>query len=286
MLGHRLMLDFASRFEVVGTVRCACPTTALHPIWRSARFLEQVHAERFDSVAGAIERVRPDVVVNCIGLIKQVPEGANPLRCIELNALFPHRLHGACRDFGARLVHISTDCVFSGRKGQYTEADFSDAEDLYGRAKFLGELQGPGAVTLRTSMVGRELRGITGLFEWFMAQRGKKIQGYANAIFTGFTTQAFADIIALIMEQHPGLEGVWQVSSAPISKYDLLSRLNTAMHLGIEIKRDTAFACDRSLDSTRFRRETRFTPPGWDEMIARLAADQTPYEELRRAHVE
>lgn len=277
MLGHRVMLDLAPRFDLVGTVRTSAASHANHPILGRMRLLGDVSADDLGSVERAIADTRPAAVVNCIGVIKQLPEAKSPLPAIAVNALFPHQLAQLCRAAGARLVHIGTDCVFSGRKGGYTEDDISDAEDLYGRTKYLGEVTGPGCLTLRTSIIGRELKGHVGLVDWFLAQRGRTVRGFARAIYTGLTARRLAGLIGDVLERHPGLEGLWQVSSDAVSKYELLGLLNDAFDLGATIERDEAFVCDRSLDSRRFRQATGFRPATWPEMVRELAEDPTPY---------
>lgn len=285
MLGHRLWLSLSRQHKTWASLRT--PISGFERLGLDpSRACYGVDARCIESVLQVLAEVRPDVVVNCIGVIKQLRAAKDPRQCIEINALFPHRLHLACQSCGARLIHISTDCVFSGRTGNYMEVDVSDAEDLYGRTKYLGEVQGPGAVTLRTSIVGREFQGCAGLFEWFLGQRGKKVEGFAKAIYTGFTTQVLSDIIAMVIEKHVELEGVWQVSSEPISKYDLLMRLNKRMGLGIEIERDETFVCDRSLNSARFQEATGWRPPSWDAMLDEFVKDQIPYEEIRKTHVD
>ena len=153
--------------------------------------------------------------------------------------------------------------MFSGRQGPYTEDDVPDPVDLYGRSKLLGEVSGPGALTLRTSMVGRELRHHRGLIDWFVGERGRTVKGYARTLYTGLTTSALADLVGDILQFHAALEGVWQVSSDPITKFDLLQIVNQAYGLGIEIERDEQFLCDRRLDSTRFRRQVGTSPSMW-----------------------
>jgi dTDP-4-dehydrorhamnose reductase len=231
-----------------------------------------------DSVVGAFARVRPDAVVNCIGIIKQFKEAHEYLPSITINALFPHRLTELARATGTQMIHVSTDCVFSGRKGSYTESDVPDAEDLYGRTKHLGEVTGPGCLTLRTSIVGRGLRRGPGLIDWFVSQRGGIVNGYARVIYSGLTTLVFGEVIADVLERHPDLEGLWQVSSDPISKYELLGLANQAMGLGIQINRDETIVNDRSLDSSRFQKRTGFKAPAWPEMIASMASDSTGYD--------
>jgi dTDP-4-dehydrorhamnose reductase len=277
MLGHKLMQVLADRFEVHGTVRGPAERFARHPVLGAMSLVGGVEADDLDSILAAAERVRPEAVINCIGVIKQLPAAKAPIPSLRLNALFPHRLAQLCRATAARMIHISTDCVFSGRKGDYVEADLSDAEDLYGRSKFLGEVTGPGALTLRTSIIGRELEGRSGLVEWFLSRKGGEANGYARAIYSGFTTEVLARVIGDVLERHPRMEGLWHVSSEPINKYDLLGLVNRQLDLGIALGRDETFVCDRSLNSARFRAETGFEPPPWPEMIRRFAADPTPY---------
>ncbi len=279
MLGHKLLQVFSqSSLDAMGTVRGSAKTYANHPILGSMNLVGGVRAEDLDSVVHVLAAIRPDAVVNCIGIIKQLPAAKDPLQSIAVNALFPHRLAQLCQAAGVRLIHISTDCVFSGRKGRYTEEDVSDAEDLYGRTKFLGEVAGPGCLTLRTSIIGRELANRASLIEWFIGQRGKTVSGYAQAIYTGLSTLTIAGVIIDVLERHQDLCGLWHVSSEAISKYDLLNLVNQEFDLGVTIMRDETFVCDRSLDSTRFREATGYRPPSWRAMISEMASDPTPYD--------
>ena len=204
-------------------------------------------------------------------------EADDPLISIEANALFPHRLANVCNGLDIRLIHISTDCVFSGRKGGYTEESRSDAQDLYGRTKFLGEVSYGKALALRTSIIGRELNSQHGLLEWFLSQEGKKVKGYKKAIYSGFTTQVLCGIVLDIIERHKGLKGLYNVSSEPIDKFSLLSLIKDVYKLNIGIERYEDFVCDRSLDSTKFRMVTGFIPPTWREMIVDMHNDPIPY---------
>lgn len=270
MLGHTLCQRFANRFETYATLRQGFSARQHAGIFAESRIVPQVSVENFDSLIRAIAVVRPAVVINCIGIIKQLEAAKDPLLSISINALFPHRLAQVCQAASSRLIQIGTDCVFSGRKGSYTEDDISDAEDLYGRTKFLGEVAAPNCLTLRTSIIGRELHGKYGLFEWFLSQKGQAVKGFAKAIYTGFTTLALADIIGRVIEQFPELSGVWQVSSESISKYALLTLVNQVFQLGITIEKDETFRCDRSLNSDRFRQATGYVPPTWRDMITQL----------------
>ncbi|MGE5664253.1 MAG: dTDP-4-dehydrorhamnose reductase family protein [Deltaproteobacteria bacterium] len=268
MLGHALFTLLSERgdLDVHGTVRRREGLAR----WFSGELIARIHggvnADEIGSVRRALDEASPDVVVNAIGVIKQLPEAQDPVVAISINALFPHRLALACRAAGARLIHVGTDCVFSGVKGNYAEDDFPDAPDLYGRTKLLGEATGPGCLTLRTSLVGHELQGRLGLVEWFLS-REEDVQGYSNAVFSGFPTVEFARIVAERVIPNEELAGLYHVSSDPISKYDLLRLLAARYGKRIGIERQEEFRCDRSLDSTRFRRATGYDPPAWPDLV-------------------
>jgi dTDP-4-dehydrorhamnose reductase len=284
MLGHKLCQVGSERVEIATTVREKRPTAKALGLPNQVRVVGGVEAADLGSVERAVASLHPDVVVNCIGIVKQSPLAQDPIASITVNALFPHQLARICRERGARLIHLSTDCVFSGHKGHYVEGDASDAEDLYGRSKFLGEVDEPNAITLRTSMIGRELHGANGLVEWFLSQKGKSVRGFRKSIFSGFTTTALSKVILDLVIPHPELTGVWHVAADPICKHELLSMINDVYDLGANIEADDSVVCDRSLDGTRFVARTGFVAPLWKAMIEEMAQDPTPYEQLRRLH--
>ena len=288
MLGHKVFEVLSRRFDTAATFLDPEGPWREFPQYAGvpeARLFAGVDALRFETVAAAVEQARPDAVVNCVGIIKQLKEASDPVLTITLNSLLPHRLAALCTERGARLVHMSTDCVFSGRKGAYTEDDLPDPDDLYGRSKLLGEVDRPGCLTIRTSIFGRDFLKQDALLEWFLSNRGGHVRGYRNAIYSGFPTQVLARIIGDLLSDHPGLGGLIQVASLPITKYDLLTRLRDAMALDIEIEPFDDPPCDRSLSAARFVAATGYQIPSWDEMVAELAADPTPYDEWRLAHV-
>ena len=280
-LGHRLCLDWAERFECWGTVRAPVEDPVAE-LLAPVPLITGISAEDPDTLRSALERARPDVVVNCVGAVKQAEEGQQPIPAIRINSLFPHELAAACRESSARMIHVSTDCVFSGERGRYSEQDVPDAADLYGRSKLLGEISGEGLLTLRTSLIGRELRSSLGLLEWLISNRGGSVKGFSRAVFSGLTTIALASEIGVVIEEHPGLDGIWHLASEPIDKLELLTELERALELGIGIVPDDSVMVDRSLDSTRLCRETGRQPRRWDQMVDELAADVTPYDEIRR----
>ena len=272
MLGNAALRLFSRSegFSAAGTVRSASAARLLPSELRPS-LIEGVDAGDFDSLARCLERARPDVVINCIGVVKQSAEAADPLTALPLNSLLPHRLARLCGLVGARLLHVSTDCVFSGARGHYVETDFADADDLYGRSKYVGEVDYPHAVTLRTSIIGHELEGARGLLCWFLAQSGN-VRGYTRAVFSGLPTVELARVMRDFVIPNPRLRGLYHVSSAPISKYDLLRLVAKAYGKAIDITPHDQLVIDRSLDSTRFRSATGYTPPAWPELIDRMRA--------------
>jgi dTDP-4-dehydrorhamnose reductase len=283
MLGHKLWQALAPRFDTYVTFRQAATNYERFGIFDMERSIGNVSAENFDSVISTLADVRPQVVVNCIGIVKQDAAARDPVTSIGINALFPHRLAQMCRETSTRLIHLSTDCVFSGRKGNYSEHDTPDAEDLYGRSKLLGEVSGEHCLTIRTSMIGRELSGSHGLVEWFLSQKGPHVQGFKRAVFSGFTTNALSSIIAGIIAEPAELSGIYHVAAEPITKFDLLTLIKQTYGLEIEIDGNEAFVCDRSLNGSRFREQTGFLAPSWPEMIRLMHEDLTSYREFRRA---
>jgi len=281
MLGHKLTQTLAPAVECWATVRGRAAGYGDIGIFNPQRLIDGVEATNFDTVVGAMGRARPDIVINCVGILKQLPAAQDPIATIQVNALFPHRLALLCSASGAWLIHVSTDCVFSGRTGGYVESDVPDAGDLYGRTKLLGEPSAPGVLVIRTSMIGRELRTRVGLAEWFIANRGGRATGYRRARFSGLTTIALARVVAALIDRQERLTGLYHVGSAAIDKHDLLCRLTAAMQLGIEVVPDDTVAVDRSLESERFWTTTGWRRPEWPEMIAEMAADDTPYEQWR-----
>jgi dTDP-4-dehydrorhamnose reductase len=286
MVGHKLWQVMSEGFETYVTLRADFANYARFKLFDRGHTIDRVETENFDSIVRAVAAVRPQVVINCIGIVKQHPAAADPLSSISVNALFPHRLAHLCRAAGIRLLHISTDCVFSGRRGRYSETDIADAEDLYGRSKFLGEVSYDGCLTLRTSMIGHELMSSHGLVEWVLSQDGKTIHGYPRAIFSGFTTKALAKLIIEIIEKYPAMQGVWHVASEPVSKFHLLSLVKDTYGLKLNIEADDTVVYDRSLDDSRFRRLTRFIPPTWPVMIEQMFTDSAFYAEFRRFHAK
>jgi dTDP-4-dehydrorhamnose reductase len=272
MLGHQLWRDFHERHEVWVTLRRSEQDYHRYNLFRDGRVFADVDAMDFERVELVIRNLRPDAVLNCVGIIKQLKEAGNPIKSIAINSLFPHRLANICGELGSRLLLFSTDCVFSGNRGSYTEADFSDAEDLYGRTKFLGEVNGvANAITLRSSIIGRELASKHSLVDWFLSQNGGNVFGFRRAIYTGFTTIEMSRIVERILTIHRNLSGLWQVASAPINKYELLLLIRENFQIQVDIEPSDELISDRSLIGKRFTDATGYFAPSWPTMVAELA---------------
>ena len=274
MVGHKMFQILSSRphLEVYATARDLRGLEEHFDAGVLPRIRTGVDAADFDTIIRALASVQPDVVVNCIGLIKQLPLAEDPLTAITVNAQIPHRISLICRAAKARMVQIGTDCVFDGTRGGYREEDPSDAKDLYGRTKYLGEVTYPHCITLRTSIIGHELKGRLSLVEWFLAQKAP-IRGYTRAIYSGLTTPELARVVADYVLPHPELNGLYHLSVDPISKYDLLRLLATHYGVSTPIEPFDEVAIDRSLDSARFREATGYTPPVWPELAEAMHRD-------------
>ena len=273
MLGHQLFKHLCRKHEVRVTVHRELNTYERFGLFHDENAYENIDVRFPEALHRVFSGFHPQAVVNAIGIIKQRNTAKQRIPCIEINSLFPHRLAEICENSGARMVHLSTDCVFSGARGMYREEDVPDAGDLYGRSKLLGEVEyTTGCLTLRTSMIGPELLRKKSLLEWFLSQKGD-IRGFKRAIFSGFTTMELSRIVEKVLVEYPGVSGLYHVSSEPISKYALLSLIKTGLGRSITIEADEDFFCDRSLDSEKFRRQFNYQPPSWPEMIEELCSD-------------
>ena len=241
-------------------------------------WFDSINVCAIEAVERTIRNVKPDVVLNGVGLIKQKMDSDANSHAIHINSLFPHQLLEICKKTDTRLIHFSTDCVFEGTPGVKHVTDTPTATDIYGLSKLLGEVKEGPALTLRTSVVGRQLFGAESLFEWAISQRGKTVNGFTNAIYTGLTTLELSRVVKRIIEEQPELVGLFQVASKPISKFELLAKLTVILNLGLTIEPNTDFYCDRTLDGSEFSGITNIEIPSWDNMLTEFLTDQKFYE--------
>jgi len=259
-------------WDVYGSVRSET-AKQFFPAQLAERLLANVDVTNYDALVDVFARIRPEVVINCVGATKHKTDGNDPLMAIPLNALLPHRLARLCDAVNARLVHVSTDCVFSGKQGHYTEEDLPDTDDVYGRSKALGEVDYPNAITLRTSTIGHELQSSYGLLDWFLTQQGS-CKGFKRAIFSGLSSMEFARVIRDIVIPQPSLHGLYHVAGPAIAKYDLLKLVAKVYGKAIEIIPENEFVIDRSLNADRFHAATGYQSPEWPELIESMHAYQ------------
>ncbi|MBY3128749.1 dTDP-4-dehydrorhamnose reductase family protein [Rhizobium laguerreae] len=270
MLGNAMFrkLSQSRSLEVYGTARSASVKGFFaHEL--NERIVCGIDIENQDSLARILGEIKPQAVINCVGLVKQLADANDPLVALPINAILPHRLARLCNLGDARLIHISTDCVFSGARGNYREGDAPDAKDLYGRSKLLGEVDYPHAVTLRTSIIGHELSSAHSLVGWFLAQN-ERVKGYARAIFSGLPTVELAELIRDVVLPRDDLRGVYHVASAPISKLELLRLVAKTYGKQITIEEDQDFVIDRSLNAERFQEVTGYTAPSWSTLVKKM----------------
>lgn len=278
MLGHKLYQVLGEHFDVFATIRGNYEDAERYGIFAKDRIVEHVDVTEHDSIRRVLDAVRPNVVINAVGVIKQLPSSTDVISTLIVNSIFPQQLAMFASECGFRLICISTDCVFDGEKGNYTESDTPNALDLYGQSKHWGEVSGKNCLTLRTSIIGRELGTSHSLADWFLSNRNGKVKGFRNAIYSGFPTVVFADIIRDLIAKYPEMAGLYHVSSVAINKFDLLTLLNSAYKANVKIEPFDDLKIDRSLNSDQFREATGYVPPDWPTMIELMAADATPYD--------
>ncbi|MDI6688249.1 MAG: SDR family oxidoreductase [Desulfobacterales bacterium] len=270
MLGHTLWQHFSLRFpDTYTTIRQSRTAYEQYELFTGDKVIDSVDVIDFQTLTGIMKCIKPDFILNCIGITKRRKEADMPVYAIALNSLLPHKLAEWGRNNSAKIVNFSTDCVFDGKQGNYTEESPTNAVDLYGKTKALGEIQGENSLTLRSSFIGVELHAGTELLEWFLSQTGV-VKGFKNVIYSGLTTFELSRIVEKILVEHPDAFGLYHVSSDPISKFDLLTLIKEKMHLNVEIIPDETVRCNRSLDSTKFRKEFNYTPPTWEVMVDEL----------------
>lgn len=274
MLGNAVFRLFADdgRYTTAGTLRSPAKA-GYFTVDQRSKLISDVDVAKDSVLASVFASSRPTTVINCIGIIKQHEAAQDPLTALTINAMLPHRLARLCETSGARFIHMSTDCVFSGKKGGYREDDIPDAQDLYGRTKHLGETNYPHTVTLRTSIIGHELESAYSLIDWFLGEHGS-IKGYTKAIFSGLPTITVARIIRDLVIDNASLSGLYHLSANPISKYELLSLVADIYGKQIEIMPDAAVDIDRSLNSDRFRLATGYVPPPWPSLVKAMYEDR------------
>ena len=282
LIGHKLYEKLTERFgDVWGTLHRDRSEFEACKLFESEQIIDNVDVKQFEKLTGIMHVINPDVVLNCVGITKRREEINDPTQAIGVNAMFPHQLADWAQENGKRVIHFSTDCVFDGSIGDYREDSPTTGPDEYGRTKALGEIRYPHSLTIRSSFIGRELDVFSELLEWVLAQEGKTIRGFTNALYSGVSTIVMSQIVGDIIESYPDLGGLYQLATpTPISKYDLLCLARDKFGMNIEIVPDDSFVIKPTLDGTRLRNEMSLQLPSWPEMMEELAAE-TLYSNLK-----
>ena len=279
LLGHMLIRVLGATLDVYGTTReSRSDSSPLARFLPQDKWIDNIDASKFDSINKVFGTTNFDTVINCIGLIKQRNAQTTEHEMMFINAEFPHHLARVANQQGARVIHISTDCVFSGDKGNYVETDTPDPVDVYGKSKLFGELNDVKNLTLRTSHIGRELTIRKSFIEWLLSQKSGHVEGYGHAIYSGLTSQELARLISELLNAKKGITGMFHVSSQPISKLEIINKLNELLNLEINVTSDSKVQINRSLNSDKFRLATNLTPHNWDQMLSDFCKDQKNYE--------
>lgn len=273
MLGHKIFLELQknTNLKIFGMLRNAVSYKKVFTK-NFEHIIDGMNVENIQDIDEHIKLIQPDFIINCIGVIKQSNLMNEHSKIIQINSLFPHQLAKISTKHNSKLIHFSTDCVFSGNKGMYKESDLEDAKDMYGRSKLIGEIDYDNHLTLRTSMIGHELRTRSSLLEWFLDQKGS-ISGFSKAIFSGLPTVTIASVLEKIITNHKNLKGIYHLSADPINKYDLLHLVKRIYSLDIKIKIDQIFLINRSLNSSKFYKDTKIVIPAWEDLIKQMHKD-------------
>lgn len=279
LIGHKLFEKLSLRFETYGTLRLKVEEYDNDFFKDYDNFVDQIDVHNFNNLIKNLNRINPDVILNCVGITKRKNEINLPLESIYVNSIFPHKLLSWAISNKKRLIHFSTDCVFNGKEGNYSELSLTNSEDNYGRTKALGEVNSKNGLTIRSSFIGRELFTNSELLEWFLSEKKESIKGFKNALYSGVSTNFLAKTVGDIIEFFPELHGLRQLSvKNPISKYDLLMIAKDKFNKSVDIIVDKKFKIDASLNGDLLRKEISYGNPNWNDMMEELSADNKYYK--------
>ncbi len=268
MMGSMLtrVLKKDKRFQILCTYRNFEKVKILN---LNQNQLKKINVSNLEDIKKLIIRFKPDYLINCIGLIKQLCNKKNLKETKFLNSTFPKKISKIAEKNKFKIIHLSTDCVFSGKKGNYKEKDTADAEDIYGKSKFNGEVKSKFVINIRTSIIGNELTTSLSLLNWFLKQ--KKVNGFNQAYFSGLTTLELSNIlIKKIILNNKFSSGLFHVSGPNISKLILLKLIKKIYKRKTIINIDNNFKIDRSLNSSKFKKITKYKKKSWLVMIKNL----------------
>jgi dTDP-4-dehydrorhamnose reductase len=281
LIGHKIFQVLSEDFEVFGTLHKSKKDYGNLELFSSLNIIENINVAEFEILKGVLYAINPDVILNCVGITKRKIETYDLVDVLTINSLFPHQLANWAKINKKRVIHFSTDCVFNGRVGNYTETSLTTAEDVYGRTKALGEINYKHTLTIRSSFIGQELFDKTELLEWFLNQNGKQINGYTNTLYSGVSTIFMARIVKYLILKYPYVSGLYNLSpNKPISKYDLLCLAKKFFNINVEIIPTDKPIHLPTLDGSKLKSEINLTVPDWEEMMSELALNKSFYLNL------
>lgn len=265
LLGHRVFINLSKnkKFNVIGTVR----GKARHNIFLNKKVIKNFNIRNLFGLNKKIKKINPDFIINCIGITNKKTGRTNKNQIVLTNSILPHYLDNLSVILKYKLIHISTDCVFQGKKNFYSEKDTCDVQDLYGLSKYLGEIRNTKNLTIRTSIIGHELSEKNGLLEWFLSK--KKVKGFSKVIYSGLTTNELSNILESCISKYR-MKGLYQVSSNPISKFELLKLINKIYEKSIKINKDVSVKKKLILKSSKFYKKTNYKVKSWKKQIQEM----------------
>ena len=270
LIGSYMFRELSKTFETFGTIRKSKIKYKDIALFKSNKIIDNIDILNLDNLNKLLESLKPNIIVNCIGVTKRKISD-NLLDVIKINSIFPHELVKWGLINSARIIHFSTDCVFNGLTGNYNEKSNTNAFDIYGKTKALGEIQYDNCLTIRSSFIGRELFDKTELLEWVISNNGKKIKGFKKTMYSGVSALFLSKFIKNIINDHIKLNGLFQLSTdIPISKYDLICLIRDCFDLNIEIiPENNKYHCP-TLDNSKLKNKMNFEIPSWKEMLVEL----------------
>lgn len=279
LIGHTLVRELSRYYEVYGTLHFS-KSHYDNIFFRKHSFIFDIDIMNFDIVKGIIYALKPDYIINCVGITKRKIDKQNIEDATFVNACFPHKLVRFAQLNENRVIHFSTDCVFDGKKGNYLEEDLTTAEDIYGRTKALGEIINyNNCLTIRSSFIGQELYSKTELLDWFLSQDGNSIKGFKNTLYSGVSTIFMTKVVRKVIDSFPEISGLYNLApSIPISKYDLLNLAKDIFDVHVKIIPDYSIIHKPTLDGSKFKEITGIVIPDWREMLEELALFKHHYK--------
>ena len=275
MLGHKLFsyLQKQNTYELYATTTTNFEIE--HPNFKivNKKNIFFSKTQNIDFFKKKITDIKPDLVINCIAILKESFFYLNPLKFIEINTVLPLQISELSKIFGFRFIHFSTDILYADTNKLSCENDKITLEGPYAASKFLGEVKNNNSLTIRTSIIGHQLNNKNSLVEWFLSYEGETVNGYSNVIYSGLPTTEISKIIHEKIIPNVNLKGIINISSNPISKFELLKKIKKYYNKKVKINIDNSAISNRSLDSNLFNNKTGYLAPDWDVLVKEMFND-------------